>query len=144
MEPDHQGRRRVRRLTSCAPAIRALGAGIIDDSSVVYRPLEGVLVTGAWSKGRVGLLGDAVHATTPHLGQGAGMAIEDALVLAEELERHVDVQTALKAYRDRRYDRCAYIVNASLAICHGQLGIAPPVDNHKATGDMFAMVAQPI
>lgn len=132
------------KLTSCAPAIRALGAGIIDDSSVVYRPLEGVLVTGAWSKGRVGLLGDAVHATTPHLGQGAGMAIEDALVLAEELERHVDVQTALKAYRDRRYDRCAYIVNASLAICHGQLGIAPPVDNHKATGDMFAMVAQPI
>jgi 2-polyprenyl-6-methoxyphenol hydroxylase-like FAD-dependent oxidoreductase len=132
------------KLTACAPEIRALGECITDDAEVVYRPLEGMLVTGAWSKGRVGLIGDAVHATTPHLGQGAGMAIEDALVLAEELDRHHSVEVALSAYRDRRYERCAYIVNASLAICKGQLGITPPVDNQKATGEMFAVVAQPI
>jgi 2-polyprenyl-6-methoxyphenol hydroxylase-like FAD-dependent oxidoreductase len=42
------------------------------------------MIHGPLHKGRVVLLGDAVHATTPRLGQGAGMAIEDALVLAEE------------------------------------------------------------
>ena len=132
------------KLAACSPAIRALGEQIVDDAGVVYRPLEGMLVTGPWSRGRIGLLGDAVHATTPHLGQGAGMAIEDAIVLAEEIGRHESVATALEAYRERRFERCAYIVNASLAICHGQLGKGPPVDNHKATGEMFAVASQPI
>lgn len=132
------------KLATCAPAIKALGEQITDDAGVVYRPLEGMLVTGAWSKGRIGLLGDAVHATTPHLGQGAGMAIEDALVLADEIGRHDSVEQALRAYRERRFERCAYIVNSSLAICRGQLGLAPPVDNHKATAEMFAVVSQPI
>jgi 2-polyprenyl-6-methoxyphenol hydroxylase-like FAD-dependent oxidoreductase len=128
----------------CAPAIRELAAGITDDEAVVYRPLEGMLVEGPWHRGRVVLLGDAVHATTPHLGQGAGMAIEDSLVLAEELARHIDVESALQAYRTRRFERCAYIVRASLAICLGQLGKGPPVDNAKATAEMFAVTAQPI
>ncbi|NML92334.1 FAD-dependent oxidoreductase [Novosphingobium olei] len=132
------------RIARCSPQIRALADQITDDDGVVYRPLEATMVHGPWSRGRIGLLGDAVHATTPHLGQGAGMAIEDAIVLAEELERHPEVETALKAYRDRRYERCRYIVEASLAICKGQLGEAPPVDNHKATGEMFAVVSQPI
>jgi len=132
------------KLASCSPAIRALGEAITDDAGVVYRPLEGMLVKGAWSKGRVGLLGDAIHATTPHLGQGAGMAIEDAIVLADEIDRHDSVEAALLAYRERRFERCAFIVNSSLAICHGQLGIGPAVDNHKATAEMFAVTAQPI
>ncbi len=132
------------KIAHCAPAIRELGEQITDDSGVVYRPLEGMLMTGPWHKGRVVLLGDAVHATTPHLGQGAGMAIEDALVLADELGKHDDVEAAFVSYRARRYDRCSYIVNASLAICYGQLGKGPLVDNHKATAEMFATVAQPI
>jgi 2-polyprenyl-6-methoxyphenol hydroxylase-like FAD-dependent oxidoreductase len=39
----------------------------------------------AWSKGGVVLLGDAAHATTPGIGQGAAQAIEDAVVLARSL-----------------------------------------------------------
>lgn len=132
------------RLAGCAPAIRELGEQITDDAAVVYRPLEGMMVTGDWSKGRVVLLGDAVHATTPHLGQGAGMAIEDAIVLAEELESDADVARACVTYRNRRYERCSYIVSASLAICYGQLGKGAPVDMHQATADMFATVAKPI
>ncbi len=128
----------------CAPAIRQLAEQITDDDGVVYRPLEGMLVEGAWHRGRVVLIGDAVHATTPHLGQGAGMAIEDSLVLAEELARHEDVEGAFNAYRARRFERCAYIVRASLAICMGQLGKGPPVDNAKATAEMFAVTNQPI
>jgi 2-polyprenyl-6-methoxyphenol hydroxylase-like FAD-dependent oxidoreductase len=128
----------------CAPAIRALAEGIVDDEGVVYRPLEHLLVEGPWHRDRVVLLGDAVHTTTPHLGQGAGMAIEDGLVLADELTAHNDIDQALHAYRARRFERCAWIVRASLAICRGQLGQGPPVDNARATAEMFDVTAQPI
>jgi len=132
------------KLSSAAPVIRDMAQAITDDSEVVYRPLEWMLLDGPWHKGRVVLLGDAVHATTPHLGQGAGMAIEDSIVLAEELEAHDDLDSALTAYRDRRFERCRYIVEASLAICRGQIGAGPPVDNHKATSEMFEVTSQPI
>jgi 2-polyprenyl-6-methoxyphenol hydroxylase-like FAD-dependent oxidoreductase len=124
--------------------LASLAERITDDAEVVYRPLETALVEGPWHKGRVVLLGDAVHASTPHLGQGAGMAIEDAIVLAEEIARHDAPDAAFAAYRDRRFERCAYIVRASHAICLGQLGQGPPVDNARATAEMFARVAQPI
>lgn len=132
------------KLMQLAPRIQELAAQITDDDSVVYRPLEAMMVHGPWSKGRVVLLGDAVHATTPHLGQGAGMAIEDAIVLADEISKADTLEAGFAAYRDRRYERCRYIVESSLAICHGQLGKAELVDNHKATADMFAVVSQPI
>lgn len=132
------------KMADCAPFIRELAQHITDDDGVVYRPLEALLIEGPWHRGRIALLGDAVHATTPHLGQGAGMAIEDSLVLAEELARHDDIEAALCAYRERRFDRCAYIVRSSIAICMGQIGKGPPVDNAKATHEMFEIVAQPI
>lgn len=124
--------------------LASLAAAIVDDGEVVYRPLETVLVEGPWHKGRVILLGDAVHAATPHLGQGAGMAIEDAIVLAEEIARHDNPEAAFRAYRERRFERCHYIVEESLAICRGQLGEGPPVDNAAATAAMFEVTAQPI
>jgi 2-polyprenyl-6-methoxyphenol hydroxylase-like FAD-dependent oxidoreductase len=132
------------KLAGTAPAIRALAEQITDDDAVVYRPLEAMLVSGPWHKGRIVLLGDAVHATTPHLGQGAGMAIEDSVVLAEEIGRADNPEQAFIAFRARRIERCRYIVEKSLAICHGQIGKGPPVDNAKATAEMFDMVSQPI
>jgi 2-polyprenyl-6-methoxyphenol hydroxylase-like FAD-dependent oxidoreductase len=132
------------KLTRVAPQIAALANDITEDSEVVYRPLETVFVEGAWHAGRMVLLGDAIHATTPHLGQGAGMAIEDAIVLAEELDRHASPDEAFTAYRARRFERCKYIVDASVAICRGQLGQGPLVELGKATGEMFGIVAQPI
>ena len=127
-----------------SPRIAALAEQITDDEGVVYRPLEGMFVDGNWYCGRVVLLGDAVHATTPHLGQGAGMAIEDAIVLAEEIDRAEGPTEAFSAYQDRRYDRCKYIVEASLEICRGQLGLAPPPDQVKASTEMFRTIAEPI
>jgi 2-polyprenyl-6-methoxyphenol hydroxylase-like FAD-dependent oxidoreductase len=121
-----------------------LAAEIVDDDGVVYRPLETVMLDGPWHKGRVVLLGDVVHASTPHLGQGAGMAIEDAIVLSEELARHDTPGSTFAAYRERRFERCRYIVENSLAICRGQLGKGPPVDNAKATAEMFHVIAEPI
>ena len=124
--------------------IAELATRIVDDEGVVYKPLESLMVNGAWHRGRIVLLGDAVHATTPHLGQGAGMAIEDSVVLAEELARHATPEAAFEAYHTRRFERCRYIVEASRAVCLGQLGKGPPVDNAKATADMFQVIAQEI
>jgi len=127
-----------------SPAIAALAAQIADDAELVYKPLEWVFLEGQWHKGRVVLLGDAIHATTPHLGQGAGMAIEDGLVLADELAAADDIETAFTAYRERRFERCRYIVDASKAICWGQIGKGPLVDYARATREMFNKVAEPI
>lgn len=61
-----------------------------------------------WSKGRVTLVGDAAHPTSPYAAYGAGMSIEDGYFLASELERILDVRdtaavhAALQAYEDRR------------------------------------------
>lgn len=127
-----------------APRIAELAEQIIDDAGVVYRPMDGMFVDTAWHKGRVVMLGDAVHATTPHLGQGAGMAIEDAIVLAEEIDRADTATDAFTTYQSRRHDRCKYIVNASLAICRGQLGLAPAPDQATASMEMFQETAKPI
>jgi 2-polyprenyl-6-methoxyphenol hydroxylase-like FAD-dependent oxidoreductase len=64
----------------------------------------------AWSRGGVVLLGDAAHAVGPHAGQGASMAIEDALVLAAALEREADVPTAFRHYEDLRRPRVTEVV----------------------------------
>ena len=132
------------RLADCAPAIRTIARQIINDAQVVYRPLEAIFLDHAWHKGRIALLGDAVHATTPHLGQGGGMAIEDAVVLAEELARHDNPEAAFAAYRQRRFERCRFVVEKSLEICRGQLGQGPLVDNARAGAEMNALLAQPI
>lgn len=72
-----------------------------------------------WGRGRVTLSGDAAHPTTPTLGQGAGMAIEDAVVLAKELalvpdlHNYDDVEAALRAYERNRMPRSAAIIRES-------------------------------
>lgn len=70
----------------------------------------------AWSQGRITLLGDAAHATTPNMGQGACMAIESADVLAQCLSKTSDVESAFQAYETRRKPRTAFITNQSWQI----------------------------
>lgn len=136
---------RMRDMLVQAPEpIRTLAAGITNDAEVVYKPLECIFIEGAWHQGRIVLLGDAVHATTPHLGQGAGMAIEDAIVLAEELSRAATPEEAFPRYQARRMPRCRYIVEASRGIGDSQLGLAPPVDQARVVREMFQTIAQPI
>jgi len=67
-----------------------------------------------WSKGRVTLLGDAAHPTSPYAAYGAGMSIEDGYFLARELQAcdiHDDtsVRNALQAYEDRRKPHTARV-----------------------------------
>ncbi len=70
-----------------------------------------------WARGRVVLLGDAAHAMTPNIGQGAGMAMEDAAVLAEQLasaQRGAQrLEQALENYVRRRKPRVESVMRIS-------------------------------
>lgn len=66
-----------------------------------------------WGRGRVTLLGDAAHPTTPDLGQGASLAIEDAVVLADRLARVNSIAEGLRNYERARLSRTARIVRLS-------------------------------
>lgn len=66
-----------------------------------------------WGRGRVSLIGDAAHPMAPTFGQGACMAIEDAVVLADSLKRAKDPVTGLRDYENRRRRRTAMITRLS-------------------------------
>lgn len=100
-----------------APVIRdALGL-ITESAQVIFRPLDVTLVPAPWHRGRVVLLGDAAHAPTPQMTSGAGMAVEDAVVLGECLASSDSVGEALAGYDRRRFDRVKRIYDASLQLC---------------------------
>jgi 2-polyprenyl-6-methoxyphenol hydroxylase-like FAD-dependent oxidoreductase len=96
--------------------IAAIRDSITPQSRIIYRPLFAIMMPKPWHLGRVVLIGDAAHATTPHLASGAGMAVEDALVLAEELERDPGVDAALGRFTDRRFERCRLVVESSVRL----------------------------
>ena len=73
-----------------------------------FSPIEEV-VPPAWSADRVVLVGDAAHASSPNMAQGAAMAVEDALVLAAELTSGQPVEVALSEYERRRADRVLWV-----------------------------------
>ena len=81
------------------PTLQDIRAKIGPESAIVFRPIERLLMPRPWFSGRVVLIGDTVHATTPHLAAGPCIGIEDALVLAEELGRASDVGQALEAWQ---------------------------------------------
>ena len=78
-----------------------------------------------WQAENVCLVGDAAHATTPNLGQGACQAIEDAYILGKCLENSAEVQTAFKNYEQIRMKKAHAIVNSSW-----QIGKLAHLDNH--------------
>ena len=108
-----------------------------------YRPLAAALQPRPWSSGRVVLLGDAVHATTPHLASGAGMAVESAIVLAEELAAADSVGKALAAYEERRFDRCRFIIESSIGIGRLQMEHRPPQEHAALLETALARLNEP-
>jgi 2-polyprenyl-6-methoxyphenol hydroxylase-like FAD-dependent oxidoreductase len=88
--------------------IEGTPGGAIVQTDIVDRP-----PLRWWGRGRVTLLGDAAHATTPNLGQGACIAPEDAVVLAHCLSALRPVESALREYERLRIPRTAAIVRDS-------------------------------
>ncbi len=99
------------------PRLQRVREQLDEDSQIIYRPLESLLMPSPWYKGRVVLIGDTVHATTPHMASGACIGIEDALVLADELSKAGSIDQALDRYLARRWERCRMVVQNS-----GRLG----------------------
>ncbi|WP_123194123.1 FAD-dependent oxidoreductase [Pannonibacter phragmitetus] len=96
-----------------SPILRKVAAELSDGHQIIYRPLEQLLLPRPWHRGRTVLIGDAVHATTPHLAAGACIGIEDAMVLAEEIAQGEDLSASLTAFEDRRWERCRMVVENS-------------------------------
>lgn len=94
---------------------------ITDPASVVYRPIFSFILPSPWYKGRTVLVGDAVHCSTPHLGQGASIAIEDVIVLAELLKNGTDIPQVLNTFMERRYERCRLLVDSSYQLVQWEL-----------------------
>jgi 2-polyprenyl-6-methoxyphenol hydroxylase-like FAD-dependent oxidoreductase len=99
-----------------APIAEKVKASLNENSQILYRPLEGMIMPRPWYNGRVLLIGDAVHATTPHLASGAGMGHEDAVVLSEEIAAGGAVKDIFERFQNRRWERCRMIVANSLRL----------------------------
>ena len=119
-----------------APAMVELRSRLTPDAKVIARPFEWLLVPGPWHRGRTLLIGDAAHATTAHLGMGGGMALEDAVVLAQCLSGAATLAEALEAFMVRRFERVKTVVEGSVALSRLEKEKAPP-----AQGLQFILAA---
>jgi 2-polyprenyl-6-methoxyphenol hydroxylase-like FAD-dependent oxidoreductase len=81
---------------------------------VVYTAIEEVTQPAPWYRGRVVLVGDAVHASSPFWAQGGSMAIEDVIVLAELVATGRPAAEILPEWQARRYDRAVWVQRGSL------------------------------
>src|SRR5205823_12441722 len=103
------------------PVAEVRDRDITPSSEIVLRPFETLLMPPPWYRGRVVLIGDAAHSMTAHIAQGAAMAVEDAIVLAEELASKPTLLQALDGYMERRYERCKTLVEISTTLCKGEI-----------------------
>lgn len=126
------------------PVMAGVKAALDEDSLVLYRPMDNLLLPLPWHRGRVVLIGDAAHATTPHLAAGAGLGLEDAIVLAEELDAHDSVDAAMTAFERRRFERCRMVVenSARLGVLESERGRQDEFVALQA--DSYRLLAEPV
>lgn len=86
------------------------------DEDLLWNDIVDIVPLKHLAYGNILLLGDAGHATTPNLGQGACQALEDVAVLMEELETKKEVSLAFVSFEKRRLARTKYIINTSRSI----------------------------
>ena len=124
--------------------VRQIRESINEDTEIRYRPLESFYLPSPWYRGRVILIGDSAHPTTPQLASGAGLAVEDALVLAEELAAHGSVAASFAAFTARREERCRLVVESSIEIGRLEQQQAPPQAQTAVVESALARLAEPI
>ncbi|MCT8962773.1 FAD-dependent oxidoreductase [Pseudomonas veronii] len=128
-----------------APILQTLVPQLYEPgANIDYRPLANLLVPLPWHKGRIVMIGDTVHATTPHLASGAGIGIESAIVLAEELLADADLQTALNRFEGRRWERCQLVVENSARLCEIEKSGGDKEEHAQIMRESTAMLAEPI
>ena len=121
-----------------------VGERIDDTLEPIVAPFEWIWVPQPWHRGRVVLVGDAVHATTPNIGAAGGMAIEDGVVLAEELERAGELEPGFHAYEARRLERTKLVVDASVEVMMMQRRVPrEPMQEATVRGAAIEKLAEP-
>lgn len=124
-----------------APFIQAALQHLTAPEQVLFRPFDVRLMPGPWwHRGRVVLLGDAAHAPTPQLTSGGGLAIEDAVVLAECLAAPGSAMQALETYSQRRIPRVERIWRASRQLCDYER--ADPLGNAEKSAALLLSTYQ--
>jgi 2-polyprenyl-6-methoxyphenol hydroxylase-like FAD-dependent oxidoreductase len=96
-DPETMHLRLAERLASYRGVIAEVATDIGRSYPVVYSPIESLLAPVPWYAGRVVIAGDAAHTVPPHFTEGAGMAMEDAVTLAETFDNENDPIRALDA-----------------------------------------------
>lgn len=87
---------------------------VSDTTEVLYTVVEEVAAALPWHQGRCLLIGDAAHASTPFMGQGGAMAVEDAVVLGRMVaENSGNVPELLRRFGEKRYPMCKFVQDAS-------------------------------
>ena len=130
-----------------APLLQQCRAQLLEpgaDVQIVYRPLEALLVPQPWHRGRVVLIGDTVHATTPHMASGACIGIEDAIVLADELDGAATIEQALAGFEARRWERCRMVVENSGRLGEIEITGGDKAEHARIMHDTHMALAAPI
>ncbi|HEY8235307.1 MAG TPA: FAD-dependent oxidoreductase [Gaiellaceae bacterium] len=111
-EPEGKKAEILRRFSGWHQPIAAI-ADSADEGAILRNDVYYLEPLPRWSEGRIVLVGDAAHATTPGVGQGAAQAIEDAVVLADRLASGGDLKTALAEYEAIRRPRAEAVLKLS-------------------------------
>ncbi len=102
-------------------------AALASDEQIHCGPVDW-LALEQWHRGRVVLIGDAAHASSPMMGQGGCMAMEDACMLAETLRRDATVVETMESYVRRRRPRVNWVQQESDAVARS-FHLPPAVRN---------------
>jgi 2-polyprenyl-6-methoxyphenol hydroxylase-like FAD-dependent oxidoreductase len=126
-----------------APAIKQLQQRLTDESQLIGRPFNWILVAEPWHRGRTMLIGDAAHATTAHMGMGGGMALEDAVVLGQCVGTAASLPEAFDTFMSRRLERVKTVVESSVKLSELEQNNAPPSEGAALLTSAFTAISQP-
>jgi len=133
------------RLSKFAFVVPEIAAQITSPAQIDFRALYWLLVSPPWGAGRAVLIGDAAHTTTPHMAWGVGLAIEDALVLADLVGDGFDARELAGRLGERRFERCRLVVEGSLQLSRWEREPnTPGADPGRLIGETFKALAAPI
>ena len=122
-------------------------------SALIWNDIQDLPALKNFAYDNILLIGDAAHATTPNMGQGACQAIEDAVVLGQELSRHTDPWVAFQHFQERRIRRTQNIVRKSrllgqiaqaenkmvVAVRNRLLRLTPPSVNRRQLKELYSV-----
>lgn len=94
--------------------------GKTSDEHIIWNSISDLTLPNELAKEGICFIGDSIHATTPNMGQGACMAVEDAAVFTKALEAFGDFDKACTHFQNKRLERVRFVVKRSRAL--GSIG----------------------